>query len=239
VDKTCSIIIPTYNEAENILSLLEEIKQTLSSRYDYEIVIADDDSTDGTWRLVESAAKNDQTLKLLRRKGKRGLGPSIVDGFRRAKGDILLVMDGDGQHDAKCLPKLIDSAMENDMVVGTRFADGGLIEGKWPFYRLAASRLAARAAFFMLRVNVSDPMSGFFAVRKNAFDDIANLLNPEGFKIMLEILFLLRKKCPDRKISERGIRFKKRRAGHSKLGIGVILSYFKMLWRLKMLRLKP
>jgi dolichol-phosphate mannosyltransferase len=239
VDKTCSIVIPTYNEAENILSLLEEIKQTLSSRYDYEIIVADDDSPDGTWRLVDSAAKNDNTLKLLRRNGKRGLGPSIVDGFRRAKGEILLVMDGDGQHGAKCLPKLIDSAMENDMVVGTRFADGGLIDGRWPFYRLAASWLAARAASFMLRVNVSDPMSGFFAVRKSAFDNIAHLLNPEGFKIMLEILFLLKKKRPDCRISEVGIRFKKRSAGHSKLGLGVILSYFKMLLRLKRLKFKP
>jgi dolichol-phosphate mannosyltransferase len=237
VRKKKSIIIPTYNEAGNIVFLITKITEILKEKHDYEIIVADDDSPDGTWKLVEEISQRDDRIKLLRRIGKKkGLSPSIVDAFKTASGDVFIVMDADGQHDVSCLPVMIDVSNDNDMVIGTRFASDGAIEDNWPFYRLLASRLAAFAARAALKVNASDPMSGFFAISKDAFESVSQYLDPEGFKIMLELLFLLKKTNPDARVFETGIKFKSRKTGQSKLGTGVVFSYFKMLMRLRCLK---
>ncbi|HPN83693.1 MAG TPA: polyprenol monophosphomannose synthase [Victivallales bacterium] len=233
-----SIIIPTYNEAENILTIISRLIARLDDICDYEIIVSDDDSPDGTWRLVQDLSEKNPRVKLLRRIGrKKGLSQSVVDGFHQSDGKILLVMDGDGQHDESCLPGIIELSKENDMVIGSRFAENSIIEDKWPAYRLLASKVAIFTASLLLGVRISDPMSGFFTVSKEAFNTVSPHIKAEGFKIMLEILCILKRKKPSCKIAETGIKFRKREKGSSKLGLGVTLNLIKMILRLKISRL--
>jgi dolichol-phosphate mannosyltransferase len=229
-----SIAIPTYNESENIAELLELLAKVLKGR-DYEIIVADDDSPDRTWEIVEEAAKRDSRVRSLRRVGvERGLSPSVVDAFDQAEGDILAVMDGDMQHDESYLPALLDAAEAADIVVGSRRAKGGGVEGGWPISRRLASASAATAAKILLGTTVSDPMSGYFAVKRSFYRDIRGDLDPKGFKILLELLYLGRKRGAE--IAEIGIFFRSRRAGKSKLGPKVVLQYFASLLKMRFAR---
>jgi dolichol-phosphate mannosyltransferase len=228
-----SIAIPTFNEAGNIVPLLARLSTLLEGR-DFEIIVADDDSPDLTWRAAADFAKDHPRVKVIRRTGReKGLSMSVLDAFRAAEGDILLVMDGDGQHDESCVPGMLALAEANDMVVGSRFAPGASIEEDWPFHRLLASRFAIFAAKLLLGLGVSDPMSGFFAVRREKFLRISARMGAEGFKIMLETLYLLKKADPGCHVAEMPIRFRRREKGESKLGFGVALDLLKMILRLK------
>jgi len=233
---TCrySIVIPTYNERENIIELLKRLKELLTGR-DYEIIVVDDDSPDKTWQVVEEYAEDHPEVSCLRRTADRGLSPSIVSGFNRAHGDYLAIMDGDLQHDETCLPGILDAAENADLVLGTRYAEGGEIEG-WPLMRKLGSRGATWLAKAFLGIRVSDPMSGFFVIRKSAYDRISSALNPQGFKILLELLYLLSMHFPEVKIAEYGIRFRLRVAGQSKMGLAVVLQYLNSLYKLSRLR---
>jgi dolichol-phosphate mannosyltransferase len=186
----CSIVIPTYNEKANILILIDRLVSILDGK-DFEIIVADDNSPDLTWQIVDEYSKKDSRVHCLRRTHNKGLSPSIVDGFDIAKGEYLCVMDGDLQHDESCILKMLSDAEKCDLVLGTRYSAGGGIEGGWPFHRRIASNTATMMARVMLGVKVSDPMSGFFIVRASSYRRIRPYLNPRGFKILLEILYLL------------------------------------------------
>ena len=229
-----SIIIPTYNEKENIGKLLSKLESVLADM-DYEIIVADDDSPDMTWKEVAEFAEKNSRISLIRREGKeRGLSQSIVDGFNNAEGEIFAVMDGDLQHDESFLPQMLQEGEEYDLVLGTRHSDGGRIEAEWPFLRRAASRTATFAAKIILGISVTDPMSGYFVVRKEIYDGIKVRLNPRGFKIFLEILFQSRRHYPALKIKETGIIFRPRTAGKSKLGMKVVFQYLFSLLKMRM-----
>ena len=232
-----SLIIPTYNEKENIIVLVRRITAVLTpTGISYEILVVDDDSPDLTWEIVETEFHGDNTVKVIRRTKNKGLSASVIDGFSHSSGDLLGVMDADLQHDENCLPEMLRIASSNDLVIGTRFSRGGSIEGGWPISRKISSALATAAAKIMLGVSVSDPMSGFFIVRKSQFDKISGSLDPKGFKILLEILHLLKVFCPNAKVSEVGIFFRKRTAGESKMDFKVIRDYFFSLVRLRKIR---
>jgi dolichol-phosphate mannosyltransferase len=228
-----TIVIPTYNERENITKLLGKLEKRLKG-LNYQIIVADDDSPDRTWEAVEEFGKTNPDISCLRRKGReRGLSRSIIDGFNQAQGNVFAVLDGDMQHDESYLPEILKTAEDYDMVLGTRHADGGGIEGGWPLSRRIASWCAARTARLLLGISVSDPMSGYFAVQKELYERIKDKLNPSGFKIMLEILYISTVYCDNVRVKETGIKFRPRVAGKSKLGGKVIFEYFISLLRLR------
>ncbi|MFZ2656810.1 MAG: polyprenol monophosphomannose synthase [Victivallales bacterium] len=233
----CSIVIPTYNEKDNIPILLEKLASIPLGK-DLEIIVVDDNSPDLTWQVVEEYAKKDSRIHCLRRTHGKGLSPSIVDGFDIAKGEYLCVMDGDLQHDESCLLKMLSEAEKCDLVIGTRYSAGGGIEGGWPIHRRIASSAATLMATMTLGVEVSDPMSGFFIVRASSYRRIRPFLNPRGFKILLEILYLLQIHPDKSEFREVGIFFRKRTAGESKLGFGVMWNYCLSLWQLRRVKIR-
>ncbi len=221
-----SIIIPTYNEAGNLPVLVERLAAALAGR-NYELVVVDDDSPDCTWRIAEELAKR-HPLRIFRRIGKRGLSSAVVDGFASAQGESLAVIDADLQHDPAILPRLVDGLAHCEAAVGTRYAGSGST-GEWGGARLALSRSATWSVRRMLGVPTSDPMSGYFAIRRELFQRIAPLLQPRGYKILLEILH--RGKVAQ--VHEEAYTFSGRLHGESKLGAGVLLDCAAALWELR------
>ena len=162
-----SIIVPTYNEAENIPELLDRIEGTLRGE-SFEVIIVDDDSSDGTADLAEEFGEKYKNVKVLRRRGKLGLGSAVVDGMEVAGGDIVAVMDADLQHPPELLPKMLEKADEGyDVVVASRYVKGGGVE-RWGFLRRLISLGAVSLAHLLFprtRV-VRDTVSGFFCSGK-------------------------------------------------------------------------
>jgi dolichol-phosphate mannosyltransferase len=210
--------VPTYNEKENLVDLVRRITDACSgSGMETEIIIVDDNSPDGTGELADELAKANR-MKVIHRKGKLGLSSAVIEGFRESTGSVLVVMDADLSHPPETIPELVKKIQsgEAEVVVGSRYVEGGSVEN-WPFYR----RLISKGATLFARglTKVRDPMSGFFALKKEVIGDV--VLNPVGYKIGLEILV----KGRYSKVVEVPIRFADRKAGKSKLGASVGLKY--------------
>jgi len=207
-----SIVVPTYNERQNIRPLIERIGGALEGM-PYELIFVDD-STDGTDTVVAEYGKRAPRIRLVHRQGVRGLATAVVEGIRRAKGEVVSVLDGDLQHPPEVLPLLLEALERtgSDIAVASRNIHGGSYEA-FTFMRRVASRsatLLARALLSRARA-VSDPMSGFFAVRREAIERV--VLRPRGYKILLEILVRGRLG----RAVEVPYRFRSRGGGRSKL----------------------
>lgn len=225
-----SIVVPTYNESGNIEDLLQAVSQTLEG-YDYEIIIVDDNSPDGTARIVQELAMEDDRIKLLVRSGKLGLGSAILDGFKMAKGNYFLMIDADLSHRPEDIKRLIDNRKGADIVIGSRYMNGGRIAG-WPMKRKIISRVATRLVKLFFNLSVKDPISGFALYRKETFKRLDGRLKPIGYKLLLEILV----KSPGLTVNEIPITFINRRAGKSKLKIDEILKFIKLCLNLRNIR---
>ncbi len=217
-----SIVIPTYNERDNILPLVSEIEKSLAS-YNFEIVIVDDNSPDETWRYAANLCifKN---IVVVRRMNLRGLATAIIDGMAFSRGEYVAVMDADLQHPPAYLRNMIDVARMQglDLVIGSRYMKGGGVEG-WSRTRLLISRGATLLAKLLLPEarKISDPMSGFFLVRRDIVMAHRSKLNPRGYKVLLEILV----RCTPARVGEIPYVFKQRLHGKSKLGLKTIVDY--------------
>jgi dolichol-phosphate mannosyltransferase len=184
-----ALVIPTLCEAENIGRLLDRVRSVLDPLHiSYEILVVDDDSRDGTGAIVSRIASEDPRVRLLVRKGERGLSGAILHGWQRTDASVLGVMDADLQHPPELLPQLVFAMREGrDLVIGSRYSPGGDL-GKWnPIRRM----LSAAAVWVTLplqgpRVRTMDPMSGFFMVRRRCLPEID--FQRSGFKLLLEIL---------------------------------------------------
>jgi len=212
-----SLIIPTYNERQNILPLLHQVMFTLEKVTDtFEIIVVDDDSPDGTWQVAEELAKENSHLRVIRRQGEKGLATAVVAGWKAARGEILGVMDGDLQHPPETLPALLDSMLNThaDIVVASRHVEGGGVS-EWSFIRRLISWGGMVVASFMLpgmlRM-VRDPMSGYFLLRRSVIESVH--LKPQGYKILLEVLA----RGKYRTVVEVPYIFEEREQGGSKLG---------------------
>lgn len=221
-----SVIIPTYNEAKNMPELLSAVDRVFARAgiSDFEVLVMDDDSPDGTAKLVQDLEI--PKMRAVNRKGRpRGLAPAVMDGFREAAGDILCVMDADLSHSPEALPRLAEAMKRGSVIaVGSRYVRGGGVQN-WPFQRRLASRAACLAA--NLVTPVRDATSGFFMVRRSAVEGVE--LTPQGFKIGLEVFARVKH---GGKITEVPYVFKDRTRGSSKLGGLVIRQFFSQLWRL-------
>lgn len=217
-----SIIIPTYNERENIQNLIEKVFQVLQEKnIQAEIIVVDDNSSDGTGKIAEELKAN-YDLQVLVRKNKRGLSSAVLDGFRMAKGDALGVMDGDLSHPPKEIPKLIKPIIEKkaDFVIASRYIKGGGIKN-WTLKRRIISKTATALARPLTKIK--DPLSGFFFVKKEVVDQAQ--LNPKGYKIGLEIIV----KGNYKNIREVPYTFKNREHGKSKLSAREYRNYLSHL----------
>ncbi len=223
-----SVVVPTYREAENLPELVRRVHAAFSdSRRAYELVIVDDDSGDGTERVADGLTAEGYPLRLITRVGERGLSSAVIRGFREAKGDVLLCMDADLSHPPEAIPVLVDTLEREgaDFVIGSRYVPGGETEEDWGFLRWLNSKVATLLARPF--TSARDPMAGFFALRRDAFERAAPL-NPVGYKIGLELIV----KCGCRDIREVAIRFANRKRGESKLSLKEQMNYLKHLKRL-------
>jgi dolichol-phosphate mannosyltransferase len=222
-----SVIAPTYNEAENLQPLIDEIGIALRD-VEYEIIICDDNSPDRTWAHAEEISRENRHVRVVRRIQNRGLARAVVDGFIHARGEAVACIDADLQHDPAILPKMLEALHEGaQLVVGSRYVDGGGTSN-WNWRRRFTSWVAGKMAGVTLGMKVHDPMSGFFLLRRKDFLQVAEQLNVDGFKILLEIAARLQ---PSR-ISEVPYTFRLRQAGQSKLSTAVIFAYVVQLWNL-------
>ncbi|MBS0273302.1 MAG: glycosyltransferase family 2 protein [Proteobacteria bacterium] len=220
-----SIIVPTYNEAGNLASLIRKLSQVLSG-ISWEVIFADDNSPDGTHRLAKEIALADPRVRCLRRVGRRGLAGACIDGILSSSAPYVAVMDGDLQHDEAILLRMLHTLEDSDMdiVVGTRYREGGSAIGL-AGHRGAISRFATALTGWLLPVPVSDPMSGFFMVRRDRFEEVAPQLSHDGFKILLDLLATAR----NLRISEEPYLFRAREQGESKFDLRASLEFLGLL----------
>ncbi len=219
-----SLIVPTYNESSNITALLESVTKVLTG-LDFEIIVVDDYSPDKTYEVFSEYRKKDDHIRCLVRKNESGLSSAVIRGFERAKGDILGVMDADLSHDPKILPKLIKAVEDgSQMAIGIRES----VEG-WGITRKLISKCATMLARLLIGVKISDPMSGYFTLKKSLFEKVKGDLNPIGYKILLEIYA----RAKPENVAEVPFVFKNRVAGESKLSNKVIKEYLKQLISLR------
>ena len=222
-----SVISPTLNEAESVPRLVEELERALGD-INYEILIVDDNSPDGTWSIAQNISLTNPRVRSLRRMQNPGLGAAVIDGFSAAEGDVLACIDADLQHDPLILARMLDELQHGaDIVVGSRHVDGGGT-GEWNRLRRVQSWMANKTTQLLLGVRLKDPMSGYFLVWRKDFYEIRERLNGKGFKILLEILSNLH----GSKIKEVPYTFRPRARGQSKLTGRVILQFIHQLWRL-------
>lgn len=220
-----SVITPTYNEAENLPILVERLHAALDAAgITHEIIVADDNSPDGTWQVADELAAHDHRLVVMRRFHDPGLSSSVLDGMSIARGEVFAVIDADLQHDESILPAMVahvaGSTADADVCVGSRATAGGGY-GDWALSRRFVSWTATLIAKAALRVPVSDPMSGYFVVTRSAYESTAAMINPRGFKILLEFIGRNR----SLRVAEVGYEFSNRVHGETKLNRSVIRSY--------------
>jgi dolichol-phosphate mannosyltransferase len=221
-----SVIIPTFNENENMPIIIPRIVEVLEeASIPHEILVMDDNSPDDTAGAVEGIRVEYPQARCIVRKTDKGLSPAVMQGYREAKGDIHLVMDADLSHPVDALPKMYKAIVTDgaDVVVGSRHTKGGGIEN-WPFTRRFVSWGAASMARPL--TSCSDPMSGFFAIKPEVIEGAP--LKAKGYKILLEVLV----KGSYSKVVEVPITFKDREKGESKLGSKVIFNYLQHLFKL-------
>jgi len=225
-----SIIVPTFNEAANVHLVIDALERSLPG-ISWEVIFVDDDSPDGTADRVRGIANRDARVRCVRRLARRGLAGASIEGMLSSSAPIVVIMDGDLQHDESLLPEMLHRILSgDDLVIASRFCDapgaaGGAADGL-SNTRLAGSRLATRLAQTLLNIDVSDPMSGFFAMRRHTFEALAPRLSTQGFKILMDILASTPNPL---RTSEIPFGFRPRQHGVSKLDNLVAVEYFGLL----------
>lgn len=230
-----SLIVPTLREAKNLEILIPKAGGTLKKalKNNYEIIIVDDNSRDGTDKVVKKLGKKYRT-RLFVRKKEKGLSGAVISGFRKAKGDHFIVMDADLSHPPELLSKVVAGMKKGyPVVLPSRYMRGGGAE-KWPLDRKIISLVATSFSKFLTRA--ADPMSGFFGIHRDVIKDVD--LNPIGYKILLEIL--VKGRYDRKKVLQIPYIFKNRNIGTSKLSGRIYIEYLKqlrLLYRYKLDRL--
>jgi dolichol-phosphate mannosyltransferase len=221
-----SVIVPTFNERENIAELMARLTVCLEGR-SWEVVFVDDDSPDGTANLVREYAAADSRVRCLQRIGRRGLSSACVEGLLASTAPYLAVIDADMQHDERLLPQMLDTLTQGDtdIVVGSRYAPGGDI-GDWSEKRARMSRIAVRLSRVLTPAELTDPMSGFFMMRRSVLDGSAHKLSAIGFKILTDLFASFPGPLRFKEIS---YHFRARRAGESKLDSVTAWDYLMLL----------
>lgn len=222
-----SIIAPTFNERENIAPLLAVLHAALSGT-EWELIVVDDDSPDDTAVLAKKLAQGEPRLRCIKRIGRRGLSSAAIEGFLSSSAPYLALIDADMQHDETKLPLMLGKLQtgEADLVIGSRYIEGGSAEGLAGVSRNRLSRWGGVLARRILRADISDPMSGFFAIRRDKFEEIAPCLSGHGFKILVDILASSEQPL---RVIDIPYNFRERHAGVSKLDTAAKFDYLLLL----------
>lgn len=222
-----SVVVPTFKESANVPRLVELLDAALVG-IAWEVIFVDDDSPDGTAAIAKRIGARDGRVRCLRRVGRRGLSGACIEGMLSSAAPVVAVMDADLQHDETILPQMFAAIRQGaDLVVGSRYVDGGSSGQGLSSVRQWGSETATSLARRFLRIELSDPMSGFFMIRRDKVEAIAPSLSREGFKILLDIVA----SSPDRlKTVEVPFTFRERQAGESKLDSLVTAEYLGLLF---------
>jgi len=183
-----SVVVPTFNERDNVTVLYRRLAATLAD-IPWEVVFVDDNSPDGTWQVVRDLARQDNRVRCIRRIGRRGLSGACIEGILASSAPYAAVIDADLQHDETQLPKMVKLLQDGqaELVVGSRYIEGGSA-ASFDKQRAGASAFATEIARRVLRVDIADPVSGFFMIRRDRFEQLAPQLSTQGFKILLDIV---------------------------------------------------
>jgi dolichol-phosphate mannosyltransferase len=217
-----AVIVPTFNERDNVTTLFRRLEVALAG-VSWEVTFVDDNSPDGTWDVVRGLARQDSRVRCIRRIGRRGLSGACIEGILASSAPFAAVIDADLQHDETQLSRMLASLQggEADLVVGSRYIAGGSAES-FDKQRAGISALATEVAKRVLRVKIADPMSGFFMIRTDRFEQLAPQLSTQGFKILLDIVATGRGEL---RIKEIPYTFGSRLHGESKLDSTVALDF--------------
>jgi dolichol-phosphate mannosyltransferase len=221
-----AVVAPTFNERENIIALKNLLAETLKGK-SWELIVVDDDSTDGTYDIVAAESRRDPRLRVIRRIGRRGLATAVVEGILSTTAPLVAVIDADMQHDERVIPDMIARMKQDnvDLVVGSRYTNGGGV-GEWDSKRQSISRIATNISRLVVKADLTDPMSGFFLIRREAFDTAVRNLSGQGYKILLDIIASAK---PPLKVAEVPYTFRNRTAGDSKLDSAVTWEYLMLI----------
>jgi len=221
-----SIVIPTFNERDNVEPMIGALTRELAA-LSWEVIYVDDNSPDGTAERVREIARTDARVRCIRRFGRRGLSSAVTEGILSSSAPLVAVMDGDMQHDEKLLVQMLQvlKNQEVDIVIGSRYVVGGGIAGL-NRSRALMSRIAVTASRLLSKVELTDPMSGFFMVRRPVFESALPRLSGEGFKILLDLFASAEPRLAFRELP---YRFRRRRAGESKLDSMVVFEFVTLL----------
>jgi dolichol-phosphate mannosyltransferase len=228
LNKKISIVVPTYNERDNVRTLCDGIREYLEPEWDYEIIIVDDNSPDGTHEIVRQLGSEDPRIKLVNRSGKLGLGSAVTAGFAQANGDYWVMMDADLSHSPKDLPNLLHALSVADIVVGSRYVQGGGVVN-WPMWRKIVSRGASALGRVIVGLPIRDLTSGFAAFQRSHMEALLPSLSPKGFKLLLEIIA----KSGDARVEETPITFVNRQHGSSKASAGEALLFLRLCFEMR------
>lgn len=222
-----ALIVPTFNERGNLREVLRQVAAALGDTR-WELIFVDDSSPDGTAALAEEIGREDSRVRCIHRIGRRGLAGACIEGFLATSAPVMAVMDADLQHDATLLGRMLAKLRETsaDIVIASRYSDGGSASEGFSAFRRLASRFSTSLARFATGVAVSDPMSGFFMMRRSAFVALAPELASEGFKILFDILATAHGKL---KIEEVTYSFAVRQQGASKFDTQNILDFLGLI----------
>jgi dolichol-phosphate mannosyltransferase len=217
-----SVVVPTFNERDNVAKLYRKLEAALTG-IAWEVIFVDDNSPDRTWEVVRDLARADRRVRCIRRIGRRGLSGACIEGVLAASAPFAAVMDADLQHDETQLPKMLQilQSGQAELVVGSRYIEGGSAES-FNKQRAGASAFATSIAKRVLGVAIADPMSGFFMIRRDRFEELAPKLSTQGFKILLDIVATARGEL---KTIEIPFVFGARLHGESKLDSMVALDF--------------
>ncbi len=228
-DIAFSLIIPTYNERENLEELISSSTNILNKlKINYEIIIADDNSPDQTWKVASELSKDFPSIRVIRRFRNRGLTPSVLEGMESAVGNILGVMDADLQHDISVLPQMLEECSSHDLVIGSRYTDSNT-KNSLSFLRKILSKSGTFFARVLLGLKISDPLSGYFLVKRDVFKELSSDINAKGFKILLQIVG----RNSNLKIKEIPYSFSERKKGSTKLNEEVAIDFLSELFSLR------
>ncbi len=228
-----SLVIPTYNEGENIQQIIRILIQLLDESIpgDYELLVVDDDSPDQTWVIAQSLMSEYPQLRVMRRQQERGLSSAVIRGWQAARGQVLGVIDGDLQHPPQVLLEMLKAIKQGaDLAVASRHVEGGGVSS-WSVVRRFLSRGAQLVGLVLLPGvlgRISDPMSGYFLVRRRCL--VGRMLYPQGYKILIEVLA----RGAVSQVAEMGYVFQERQAGESKVTWKQYVDYLQHLLQLRL-----
>ncbi|HTQ70306.1 MAG TPA: glycosyltransferase family 2 protein [Acidocella sp.] len=223
---TLTVVVPCYNERANVAPMVAALNNALSG-IDWEVVFVDDDSPDGTSAAARELARDDARVRCIRRVGRRGLSSAVIEGALSSSADYVAVIDGDMQHDETRLKLMLQAVQGGaDMAVGSRHVEGGDSTGLSSPLRVKLSETGIRVAQMLTHTNIHDPMSGFFLLRRELFEQLAGRLTGQGFKILLDLILASPRVLT---IAEIPYKFRPRQAGESKLDVLVLAQFAGLL----------